>query len=66
MGLASAGHWSPASLAGLEALVRTADDCDLFRVDPVRYAANAGLPEADTIDLLFHATEVGLCERKLR
>ncbi len=60
--LASAGHWSSDALAGLAAFVRTADDYDLFRVNPIHYAKKAGLPETGTIDLFVHAAKAGLFE----
>lgn len=60
--LASTGHWRPDALAGLEAFVRTADDYDLFRVNPVQYAGGANLSTADAIDLFVHAARAGLFE----
>ena len=60
--LAAARRWAPGVLAGLEAFVREADDYDLFRVNPIRYAATAGLGEAEAIELFVHAAKAGLFE----
>ena len=60
--LEAARTWAPDVLAGLERLVRTADDYDLFRVNPIQYANTSGLSEADGIDLFVHAAKAGLFE----
>jgi len=60
--LEAARTWAPDVLAGLERLVRTADDYDLFRVNPIQYANASGLSEADGIDLFVHAAKAGLFE----
>ena len=46
----------------LELFVRTADDYDLFRINPIQYGSTAGLPDADAIELFIHAAKVGLFE----
>ena len=60
--LAAARSWEPGVLAALESFVRTADDYDLFRVNPIQYAGAAGLAEAEAIELFVHAAKVGLFE----
>ncbi len=60
--LGSARDWAPDVLPGLAHFIRTADDYDLFRVNPLRYRELSGLSEADAIDLFVHAAKVGLFE----
>src|ERR1700740_1392558 len=54
--------WAPDVLAGLEHFIRTADDYDLFRVNPIQYAGASRLSEAEGIELFVHAAKVGLFE----
>jgi class 3 adenylate cyclase len=58
--LEAARAWSPRTISRLETLVRTGDDLAVFRVNPVKFAAERGLSEAETIDLFLHAAAVGL------
>lgn len=60
--LGSASSWDPGVLSRLESFVRTADDYDLFRVNPIQYASAAGLSGADAIELFLRAAKVGLFE----
>jgi len=60
--LEKAHAWSPRVISKLEAFIRTADDYDLFRVNPIQYAGSRGLSEAEAIDLFIHAAKVGLFE----
>ncbi|WP_456621400.1 MULTISPECIES: DUF5939 domain-containing protein [unclassified Bradyrhizobium] len=60
--LESARNWPPPVLQGLERFIRTGDDYDLFRINPINYATVNGLSEADGIDLFVHAAKVGLFE----
>ena len=60
--LGRARPWSPGVVAALEAFIRTADDYDLFRVNPLQYARAHDLAEAEAIDLFIHAAHVGLFE----
>ncbi len=55
-------HWSPRVISKLETFIRTADDYDLFRINPLRYASEKGITEAETIDLFLYATKWGLFE----
>jgi class 3 adenylate cyclase len=54
--------WSPRVVSRLEALIRTDDDAALFRVNPFTFASQWGLDESEAIDLLLHATALGLFE----
>ncbi len=47
-------------ISKLEALIRTGDDYDLFRINPLRYATEQSIEELEAIDLFLHATNVGL------
>ena len=60
MALEGARSWSPRVVSRLEARIRTADDFDLFRINPVAYATSQGLAEGEAIDLFLHATKAGL------
>jgi hypothetical protein len=58
--LEAARPWSPRTISRLETLVRTGDDEAVFRVNPIKFAAERGMAEAEAIDLFLHATAVGL------
>ena len=60
--LGSACSLEPRIISELESFVRTADDYDLFRVNPIHYANSSGLSESDAIELFIHAAKVGLFE----
>jgi class 3 adenylate cyclase len=60
--LAAVKSWEPHVLSTLETTIRTADDYDLFRINPIRYGGIAGLSDADAIELFVHASKVGLFE----
>jgi class 3 adenylate cyclase len=53
-------QWSPRVVSRLETLIRTADDYDLFRINPLKYAADKSMEEAETLDLFLHGTHIGL------
>lgn len=54
--------WSPRLISKLETFIRTADDAALFRLNPVRYAAEKGVAENEAIDLFLHCAKLGLFE----
>jgi hypothetical protein len=58
--LGSLRSWAPNVLSDLERFIRTADDYDLFRVNPIQYGRRVGLSEADAIKLFVHTAKVGL------
>jgi class 3 adenylate cyclase len=49
-------------VADLGEFLAKADDAELFRMSPLRYAHRAGLPENVTIDLFLRATRAGLMD----
>ena len=52
--------WSPRVISKFETLIRSGDDLDLYRVNPLAFARGYGVAEAETIDLFLHATRCGL------
>ena len=60
--LEQARHWSPRVMSKLEAFIRSGPDFDLFRVNPVQYAVERSMTEAEALDLFLHATKIGLFE----
>lgn len=60
--LEEAHSWSPRVISKLETMIRTAEDHTLFRVNPLQYAKDKGLPEPEAIDLFLHAAKIGLFE----
>src|SRR5436309_12738298 len=60
--LGLARSWAPNVLPELERFIRTADDYDLFRVNPIQSGGLVELSEADAIELFVHAAKVGLFE----
>lgn len=52
--------WSPRVISKLEGLIRTGDDHALFRVNPIKFAADRQLAEAESIDLFLYASKTGL------
>ncbi|MFL5334971.1 MAG: DUF5939 domain-containing protein [Geminicoccaceae bacterium] len=58
--LEAARAWSPRTTSRLETLVRSRDDEAVFRVNPVRFAAERNMAEAEAVDLFLHAAAVGL------
>ena len=60
--LETARPWSPRVMSRLEALIRSGEDEALFRINPIKFAADKGMAEAETIDLFLHATAQGLFE----
>ena len=58
--LEGARNWSPRLVSKLEMLIRTGEDSELFRINPVRYAEDSGSEESETIDLFLHGAACGL------
>ena len=54
--------WSPRVISKLETFIRSALDVDLFRINPMQYALERSMSEAEALDLFLHATKVGLFE----
>lgn len=60
--LEAARTWSPRVISKLESHVRSADDAGLFRINPIRFAADKNIVESEAIDLFLHGTAQGLFE----
>jgi hypothetical protein len=60
--LEKAHNWNPRVISKLETFIRTADDYDLFRINPIQYGNARGMSDAETIDLFIFASKVGLFE----
>ncbi len=60
--LEEARSWSSRVISKLETMIRTADDYALFRVNPLQYAKEKGMAEAEAIDLFLPTAKVGLFE----
>src|SRR5436190_16608963 len=55
-----ARSWSPRVLSRFETLIRSGDDLSLYRVNPLAFARDRAISEAESIDLFLHATRSGL------
>ncbi len=60
--LEQARPWSPRVMSKFETFIRSAPDFDLFRVNPIQYAMERSMTEAEGLDLFLHAAKVGLFE----
>jgi class 3 adenylate cyclase len=60
--LEAAKAWSPRVVSRLETLLRSGDDSALFRINPIRFAAERSIAETEAIDLFLHGTVAGLFE----
>ena len=58
--LEKARTWSPRVISKLEALLQDADSWALYRVNPIKFAADKGIDETESIDLFLHAAKLGL------
>src|SRR5258708_28666076 len=58
--LEKARSWSPRIISKLEAAIRTADDYDLLRINPLRYAKDSSMSEKEAIDLFLYGTKLVL------
>lgn len=58
--LERARAWSPRVVSKLEQLIRAGGDWDAFKVNPLAFAAERGLAEAEAIDLFLHAAKLQL------
>src|SRR5215469_1075154 len=55
-----ARSWSPRVISKLESAIRSYQDDDLYRFNPVRHAIQTGMAESEAIALFLHATRSGL------
>jgi class 3 adenylate cyclase len=60
--LESVRSWSPRVISKLETLIHAEDDYSLFRVNPIQFATEKGIAEAEAIDLFLHSAKLGLFE----
>ncbi len=60
--LEASKSWSPRVISRLETLIRSAPDEAVFRINPLLFAAERGIAEAEAIDLFLQATLAGLVE----
>ncbi|ANL47290.1 adenylate cyclase family 3 protein [Rhizobium phaseoli] len=54
--------WSPRVISKFESLIRSGDDFSLYRINPLAFARDYAISEAESIDLFLHATRSGLFE----
>jgi class 3 adenylate cyclase len=52
--------WSPRVISKLENSIRTADDEDLFRLNPLQWGSQKGVDEHEAVDLFLHGAKAGL------
>ena len=62
MQLEASRSWSPRIISRLETHIRTADDYDVFRINPFQYASDKNMDEQEAIDLFIYSTKFGLFE----
>jgi len=60
--LEAAKSWSPRVVSRLETLLRSGPDEALYRINPIQFATEKSIAEAEGIDLFLHACVVGLCD----
>src|SRR5215467_7359735 len=58
--LEAAKSWSPRVVSRLEMLLRSGTDEALYRINPIQFATEKSIAEAEGIDLFLHASVVGL------
>jgi class 3 adenylate cyclase len=58
--LEAAKAWSPRVVSRLETLLRSGADEALYRINPIQFATERSIAEAEAIDLFLHACVVGL------
>jgi len=52
--------WSPRVISKFETLIRSGDDQSVYRVNPLGFARDRVIAEAEAIDLFLYATRCGL------
>jgi class 3 adenylate cyclase len=58
--LEAAKAWSPRVVSRLETLLRSGADEALYRINPIEFATEKSIAEAEAIDLFLHACVAGL------
>jgi class 3 adenylate cyclase len=54
--------WSPRVISKFETLIRSGDEANVFRVNPLAFARDRGVSEPESIDLFLHAARAGLVD----
>jgi len=54
--------WSPRVISKFEALVRSGDELEVYRANPLRFGRDRGLAESEAIDVFLHAARAGLVD----
>src|SRR5262249_30000782 len=57
-----ARSWSPRVISKLEGLIRDGSDKSLYRINPLAFARDRAMGDAEAIDLFLHAARSGLFE----
>jgi len=52
--------WNARVISKLEAFVRSPDDFQLFRTNPLHFGSEKNMPEVEAVDLFLHATKAGI------
>src|SRR5260370_1690507 len=58
--LEAAKSWSPRVVSRLQLLLRSGTDDALYRINPIQFATEKSIAEAEGIDLFLHASVAGL------
>ena len=58
--LEASKSWSPRVVSRLEMLLRSGTDEELYRINPIQFATEKSIAEAEAIDLFLHACVAGL------
>lgn len=58
--LEKARSWQPRLVSKLESVIRSDDEEDLFRLNPLRFSSEKGVGEQEAIDLFLHSVKAGL------
>src|SRR5205814_10627315 len=58
--LEAAKSWSPRVVSRLETLLRSGPDEALYRINPIPFATEKSIAEAEAMDLFIHACVAGL------
>jgi class 3 adenylate cyclase len=54
--------WSPRVISKFETLIRGGDEVSVYRANPLAFARDRGVAEAESIDLFLHAARAGLVD----
>jgi hypothetical protein len=57
--LEAAKSWSPRVVSRLETLLRSGMDEALYRINPIEFAIEKSIVEAEAVDLFLHACVAG-------